>query len=174
MALTKRQKEVLDFMAEFIAENHYGPNFQEIARGMGTASSATIHKHLAALERQGYLKKSFNRSRALETYERRESVSFAPFLDVEGVYALEVRGESMIDEHILEGDCVLVEKTEQARNGEIVVALIDGSETTLKRFYREGGQVRLQPANSAMEPIVVPAERVRIQGRVLAVHRRYN
>ncbi len=102
------------------------------------------------------------------------SVPFAPFLDAEGVYALEIRGESMIDDHILEGDCALVEKTQQARNGEIVVALVDGKETTLQRFYLEGGRVRLQPANSAMEPTVVPAERVRIRGRVLAVHRRYS
>ncbi len=107
------------------------------------------------------------------TSESSASVPFAQFLDTEGVYALAVRGESMIDEHILEGDSVLIEKTQQARNGEIVAALVDGKETTLKRFYREGGQVRLQPANSAMEPTVVSAERVRIQGRVLAVHRRY-
>ena len=141
---------------------------------MGTASSATIHKHLAALERQGYLKKSFNRSRALETYERRESVSFAPFLDMEGVYALEVRGESMIDEHILEGDCVLVEKTEQARNGEIVVALIDGSETTLKRFYRKAAKFGCSPPTAQWSRSSSRPSGCAFKEECWRVHRRYN
>jgi len=214
MALTKRQKEVLDFLAGFIAENHYSPSFEEIAHGMGLASIATVHKHLSSLEQKGYLKRSFNQSRALdispkyyrelrdnkkkivefprkeqhstplvgtiaagqpiEAFENHDSVSFAPFIDTDGVYALEVRGQSMIDDHIMDGDYVLVEKTQQARNGEIVVALVGGSETTLKRFYLEGSEVRLQPANSEMAPIMVPADQVQIQGRVLAVHRRYN
>lgn len=103
---------------------------------------------------------------------RQKSVPFARFRGADGVYTLRVRGESMIDDHIAEGDSVLVEKTRQAQNGEIVVARVDGNETTLKRFYREGGMVRLQPANSAMQPIVVPSEQVQIEGRVLAVHRR--
>jgi repressor LexA len=101
-------------------------------------------------------------------------LSFAQFAGAKETFALEVRGESMIEDHILDGDYVLVEKTDRARNGEIVVALVDGSETTLKRFYREAeDRVRLQPANSTMNPIVVPAASVEIQGRVLAVHRKY-
>ena len=89
------------------------------------------------------------------------------------VFALQVSGQSMVDDHILDGDYVLIEKTNRAQNGEIVVALVDGTETTLKRFYREGSVVRLQPANATMDPIIVPAEQVAIQGRLMAVHRRY-
>ena len=214
MALTKRQKEVLDFISGFITENEYSPSFEEIAEGLGLASIATVHKHLTALESKGYLNRSFNQSRALElapkyyreqrihrreaerrepnapemplmgviaagqpieAYAGSETLSFQEFAGAKDLYALEVRGESMIDDHIMEGDYVLVEKANEVRNGEIVVALVDGSETTLKRFYREGpDRVRLQPANAAMEPIVLPAETVRVQGRVLAVHRKYS
>ena len=209
MALTRRQKEVLDWIAEFISSNGYSPSFEEIAQGIGLASIATVHKHLTALDSKGYLKRSFNQSRALdlapkyyremrqhrqvfppppetpllgtiaagrpiESYSNPDTLSFADFTGVKDVYALEVRGESMIDDHIMEGDYVLVENTKQVRDGDIVVALVDGSETTLKRFYREGDdQARLQPANQAMEPIVVPLRDLDIQGRVLAVHRRF-
>jgi len=214
MALTRRQREVLDYIAEFISTNEYSPSFEEIAHGMGLASIATVHKHLSALETKGYLIRDFNRSRALdlspkyfkeqkvhdqqarrfdarpsdtpllgtiaagqpiEAFPSNESLSFSDFQGARDVYALEVRGESMIDDHIVEGDYVLVEKTNQVRDGEIVVALVGGDESTLKRFYRESPeQVRLQPANAAMQPILVPAQDVEIQGRVLAVHRRYN
>lgn len=209
MALTRRQKEVLDWIAEFISSNGYSPSFEEIAEGIGLASIATVHKHLTALDSKGYLKRSFNQSRALdlapkyyremrqhkqvfppppetpllgtiaagrqiESYSNPDTLSFADFTGVKDVYALEVRGESMIDDHIMEGDYVLVENTKLVRDGDIVVALIEGSETTLKRFYREGtDQARLQPANQAMEPIVVPLRDLDIQGRVLAVHRRF-
>jgi repressor LexA len=215
MALTKRQKEVLDFIVGFLKENDYGPSFEEIADGMGLASIATVHKHLTALESKGYLKRSFNQSRALElgpkyyrelrlkrqeaahetaappalstpllgtiaagrpieAFPNQESLSFKDFLGAKDVFALEVRGDSMIEDHILEGDYVLVEKTDQYRDGEIVVALVEGSESTLKRFYREpGNKARLQPANAAMKPILVPLSDLQIQGRVLAVHRKY-
>lgn len=214
MALTKKQKHVLDFLAEFIAENHYSPSFEEIARNLNLASVATVHKHLQVLEGKGYLNRSFNRSRALEvtsqyydeiranrrklrfvrnetaslemplvgaiaagqpleTYENFESLSFAPFLSSDNVYALRVHGESMVEDHILDGDYVLIEKTKRAHNGEIVVALVRGTETTLKRFFREGTMVRLQPANMEMDPIIVPAADVEVQGRLLAVHRKY-
>jgi repressor LexA len=110
----------------------------------------------------------------IETYEQPETLAFPEFAGARNVFALEVRGESMIEDHIVEGDYVLVEQTDRVRNGEIVVALVDGAETTLKRFYSEpDGTVRLQPANSAMAPIRVPAGQVAVQGRVLAVHRRY-
>jgi repressor LexA len=215
MALTRRQKEVLDFIVGFLKENEYSPSFEEIAEGMGLASIATVHKHLTALESKGYLKRSFNQSRALElgpkyyreqrlkrqeaaqeslpppvlatpllgtiaagrpieAFPNQESLSFKDFLGAQNVFALEVRGDSMIEDHILEGDYVLVEKTDQYRDGEIVVALVEGSESTLKRFYREpGGKARLQPANAAMDPIIVPLSDLQIQGRVLAVHRKY-
>lgn len=217
MALTRRQKEVLDFIAGFINSKGYSPSFEEIAEGVDLASIATVHKHLTALDAKGYLKRSFNQSRALdvapkyyrelrqqrenagfapgmvaapqaetallgtiaaghpiETFPQPETLSFAEFTGGKDVYALEVRGESMIEDHIMEGDYVLVEKTDRVRNGEIVVALVDGSESTLKRFYREpGDKVRLQPANAAMKPILLPASKVEIQGRVLAVHRKY-
>ena len=212
MALTRRQKEVLDFIADFIAENGYSPSFDEIAGGMGLASVATVHKHISALEQKNYLIKSYNQSRSLElgrkyfterkrmeagmaqaaaagtplmgtiaagrpieSYPQPESLSFADFAGKKNVYALEVRGDSMIDDHIMEGDYVLVEQTDRVRDGDIVVALVEGTESTLKRFYREAGdRARLQPANAAMEPIFVPLSDLQIQGRVLAVHRRYN
>ncbi len=105
--------------------------------------------------------------------ETSESISLHDVVGNRDVFALEVRGDSMRDEHIISGDYVLVERTRIARQGEIVVALVRGSETTLKRFYTEGNQVRLQPANLEMEPIYVPAAQVAIQGRVLGVLRKY-
>ena len=210
MALTARQKQVLDFIADFIEQKGYSPSYEEMARGLGLASLATVHKHVTALEERGYLKRAYNQSRSLDvakdylTDRRRvrteaaqdalevpllgriaagapvESVAadaklnFGDFIGHEGTFALEVRGDSMIDDHICSGDFVLIEKTDQVRDGDIVVALVDGMETTLKRFYRESAEaVRLQPANPAMQPIVVPAASLEIQGRVLAVLRRY-
>jgi len=110
----------------------------------------------------------------VEAVAGRERLDFGEFLGQENLFALEVRGDSMIDEHILSGDLVLVESTQEVRDGELVVALVRNSETTLKRFYREPGDMaRLQPANLAMEPIRVPLSELRIQGRVLAVLRKY-
>jgi repressor LexA len=208
MALTARQKQVLDFIADFIEQKGYSPSYEEMARGLSLASLATVHKHVSALEERGYLKRAYNQSRSLDvspeyTEQRRrvrgerealelpllgriaagapvESVAsdaklnFGDFLGHEGTFALEVRGDSMIEDHICSGDFVLVEKTDQVRDGDIVVALVDGMETTLKRFYRESEETaRLQPANAAMQPIVVPTAALDIQGRVLAVLRRY-
>ena len=111
--------------------------------------------------------------RPVEAMEAQESLSLNDIVDNKPVFALEVRGDSMRDDHIVHGDYVLVEKAQTARQGEIVVALVDGSDTTLKRYYLEGDVVRLQPANSEMEPIYVPAGRVAIQGRVLAIVRKF-
>jgi repressor LexA len=105
--------------------------------------------------------------------EQREVLNFADFAGNGNTFALEVRGNSMIDDHICDGDMILLERVSQARDGDIVVALVSGSETTLKRFYREGDTVRLQPANAALKPIIVPAREVQIQGRLLAVLRKY-
>lgn len=206
MALTKRQKEVLDFIAGFVDENGYCPSYEEIARGLDLASLATVHKHISVLEAKSYLKRGFNQSRSLElaprymqeqrrtkspmvdipllgriaagmpveAVEQQEVLNFADFAGNGDTFALEVRGHSMIEEHICDGDMILLERVTQARDGDIVVALVAGSETTLKRFYRDpGDMVRLQPANSTLKPIVVPARDVQIQGRLLAVLRKY-
>ena len=111
--------------------------------------------------------------RPIEAVENPETISLADFVRSKEVFVLEVRGESMQDEAILDGDYVLVEKTKNAHNGDIVVALVDGSDATLKRFFREGEHVRLQPSNSTMKPIMVPAAKVEIQGRVIGVLRKY-
>ena len=201
MAVTRRQKEVLDFLEGFVARNGYSPSFEEIARGMGLKSLATVHKHITNLENKGLLDRVHNRSRSIdvlppgtrtrssdrlplagriaagrpvESSEATESISLFDVVGNRDVFALEVRGDSMRDEHIISGDYVLVERTRTARQGEIVVALVQGSETTLKRFYSEGNVVRLQPANIEMEPIYVPASQVAIQGRVLGVLRKYH
>lgn len=209
MALTRRQKELMDFVAKFIEQNGYSPSYEEIASGMKLASLATVHKHVQALEAKHYLRRSHNHSRSLEIGERffqeeqarkpqaaadlsipllgriaagvpvealenREALQFSDFVGNEGTFALEVRGDSMIEDHICSGDYVLVEKANSVRDGEIVVALVDQMETTLKRYFRESsGQIRLQPANSAMQPIYVDPAQLEIQGRVLAVMRKY-
>jgi repressor LexA len=207
MALTRRQKEVLDFIASYQVEFGYSPSYEEIARGLELASIATVHKHISALQTKNYLHRSHNQSRSIdvaprylqeqrrnrfeasleipvlgsiaagqpvETYDDKATVSFADFVGQKDTYALRVRGNSMIEDHICEGDMILVENTPNAREGDIVVALVGGSETTLKRFYREpGNMVRLQPANASMSPIRVPASDVQIQGRLLAVLRKY-
>ncbi len=200
MAITRRQKEVLDFISGFVQRNGYSPSFEEIARGLDLRSLATVHKHITNLQNKGLLARSHNRSRSLdvlpprtkgrsidrlplvgriaagypvEAMETAESISLGDIIGNREVFALQVRGESMRDEHIVDGDYVLVERTSTARSGEIVVALVRGAETTLKRYYPEGPLVRLQPANPEMEPIFVPAAQVSIQGRVLGMLRKY-
>src|SRR5246127_5068118 len=193
MALTKRQKQVLDFIANFVEKEGYCPSYEEIARGLDLASLATVHKHISVLEGKNYLKRGFNQSRSLEltpkyvqeqrrtrpamaeipmlgriaagmpveAVEQREVLNFADFAGDGNTFALEVRGNSMIDDHICDGDMILLERVTQARDGDIVVALVSGSEATLKRFYREAGDmVRLQPANATLKPIVVPGREV--------------
>jgi repressor LexA len=199
MAMTRRQKEVLDFIGGFVQRNGYSPSFEEIARGLKLSSLATVHKHVNNLQNKGLLQRAHNRSRSIdvlpaksktrgerlpllgriaagqpvESVATSESISLSDITGNREVYALQVRGESMCDEHIVDGDYVIVESTKTARQGEIVVALVDGSETTLKRYYREGERIRLQPSNHEMAPIYVPAGAVTIQGRVLGMLRRY-
>ena len=206
MAITKRQRQVYDFIAEFVQKNQYSPSFEEIGDGLGLSSLATVHKHITNLEKKGLLNRDYNRSRSIdllqpkgrlkasmavnsgtmvplmgriaagqpiEAIERSETISLADFTRSKDVFALEVRGESMQDEHILDGDYVLVEKTKTAHNGDIVVALVEGSDATLKRLYREGENIRLQPSNARMKPIIVPAKDVEVQGRVIGVLRKY-
>jgi repressor LexA len=208
MALTRRQREVYEFISSFVAQHGYSPSFEEIGKGLGLSSLATVHKHISNLEKKGLLKRDYNRSRSIdvlaprgslkkamvaaaaasnslplvgriaagrpvETFEQPESISLGDITRSKEVFVLEVRGDSMQDEHIVDGDYVLVEKTASARNGEIVVALVDGSDTTLKRIYKEGETIRLQPSNAAMKPIMVPAANVAVQGRVIGVLRKY-
>ena len=208
MALTRRQKQVYDFISSFVDKNGYSPSYEEIAEGMGLSSLATVHKHISNLEEKQLLRRDYNRSRSidllrprgrmkqslavaaeasmslplmgriaagrpLEAVENPESISLADFTRSKEVYVLQVKGESMQDEHILDGDYVLVEKSDSARDGEIVVALVDGSEATLKRIYVEGSRIRLQPSNATMQPIMVPAASVQVQGRVIGVLRKY-
>jgi repressor LexA len=210
MALTRRQKQVYDFLSQFVEQHGYSPSFEEIGEGLGLSSLATVHKHVSNLEEKGLLKRDYNRSRSidllkprgrmkqaltgaaavgngmmlplmgriaagrpLEAMENPETISLADFTRSKDVYVLQVTGESMQDEHIVDGDYVLVEKTNTARDGEIVVALVNGSDATLKRIFREGEKIRLQPSNSTMQPIVVPAATVQIQGRVIGVLRKY-
>jgi repressor LexA len=201
MAVTRRQKEILDFLSSFVSRNGYSPSFEEIARGMGLKSLATVHKHITNLEKKGLLDRVHNRSRSIdllppgtrtratdslplagriaaglpvEAMETPETISLHDVVGNRDVFALEVRGDSMRDEHIIDGDFVLVERTRTARQGEIIVALVHGAETTLKRFYPEGSLIRLQPSNAEMDPIYVPASQVAIQGRVLGVLRKYH
>ena len=208
MAITRRQRELYDFISRFVAEKGYSPSFEEIAEGLRLNSLATVHKHVTNLEKKGLLTRDYNRSRSIdlvapkgklkqsmavntglvlpvlgriaagrpiEAVEQRDgnTISLADFVRSKEVFVLEVRGESMQDEHIMDGDYVLVEKTRVARNGELVVALVNGEETTLKRLYREGETVRLQPSNASMQPIIVPATGVELQGKVIGVLRKY-
>ena len=207
MALTRRQRQVYDFIAGFVQSHGYSPSFEEIGDGLGLSSLATVHKHISNLEKKGLLRRDYNRSRSIDVLPPRgrmkqtmaamappltlpllgriaagqpieavanpESISLNDFTSAKDVFVLQVRGDSMQDEAILDGDYVLVEKAQTARNGEIVVALVDGSDTTLKRFYKEGDRIRLQPSNAAMQPIVVAAAAVQLQGRVIGVLRKY-
>ena len=207
MALTKRQKEVLDHLVSFLNKHGYSPSFEEIARSLKLTSLATVHKHITTLEKKGFLRRGYNQSRSievlqlpkpvreqvierhlvelplagriaaglpLEAVEEKETLSLGDFTRGGNSFVLQVKGNSMVEDHILDGDFIVVEQTQVANPGEIVVALVGGEEATLKRFYREsGGKVRLQPANSEMQPIVVPAGDVKIQGRVIGVLRKY-
>jgi repressor LexA len=200
MAVTRRQKEVLDFISGFVQRNGYSPSFEEIAHGLSLKSLATVHKHITNLQQKGLLQRAHNRSRSidvlppkaksrpgdrlplagriaaglpLESIETTETISLGDIVGNREVFVLQVKGDSMRDEHIVDGDYVFVEQVSTAHEGDIVVALVRGSETTLKRYYVEGSLVRLQPSNADMNPIFVPASQVTIQGRVLGVMRKY-
>jgi len=199
VALTRRQREIYDYVREFIQARGYSPSLEEIGEKFGLTSVATVHKHVQHLVEKGWLRKSWNRSRSVEPVERESSGAIelpllgvvaagAPIEAIVGnetievpeslvgkrdTYVLRVRGDSMIDEQIRDGDLVIVEDRRTADNGETVVALLQGTEVTLKKLYREHGHVRLQPANPAIKPIIVPPEQVQVQGVVIGVMRRY-
>ncbi len=200
MALTRRQREVLDVIREFIHEHGYSPSLEEIGGALGLSSVATVHKHVSHLVDKGYVRRGWNQNRSIELVDA--SATGAVLLPMMGTiaagqpleaiptsetiavpadmvasqgrtYVLRVQGDSMIDEQIRDGDFVVVNERNTASDGETVVALIEGSDATLKTLYHEGRQIRLQPANPTMQPIVVPARDVRIQGVVVGVIRKY-
>lgn len=211
MYLTRRQREVFEFIRGFIDKNSYSPSLEEIATGLELSSLATVHKHLTNLAEKGLIRRHWNRGRGieivseidtpnmvrmeldaafrlpikgtvaagvpLETYETHDDTLSVPsdmIRDAESTFVLRVRGESMIEDGIHEGDLIIVERTKNARNGQVVVALVNGFETTVKRFYNEGSAIRLQPANSTMEPIYAMPKDVEIQGVLVGLIRRYN
>ena len=200
MALTRRQREIYDFIRSFVADNGYSPSLEEIGAHFNLSSVATVHKHVQHLVEKRFLRKAWNRSRSVEPLEPPSSGTVSlPLLGVvaagtpiEAVevaesfevpaelvprggrsYVLRVRGDSMIDEQIRDGDYVVVENRSDAEDGETVVALIRGEEATLKKLYRQGPMVRLQPANEKLEALAIPARDVEIQGVVCGLVRRY-
>jgi repressor LexA len=198
--LTKRQREILDYLNDFIQQHGYAPSLEEIGRRFQLSSLATVHKHLTNLQEKGFIRRAWNRSRSVELVPTRTSgrsvelpllgyvAAGQPIEAIAGsetiavpddlvgkrdTYVLRVRGESMIDEQIRDGDFVIIEDRKTADNGEMVIALLKGHDVTLKKFYRENGHVRLQPANPTMKPLVVAADDVTIQGVVIGVMRKY-
>lgn len=204
-ALTRRQREVLDFVVRFVGENGYSPSLEEIASAFDLSSVATVHKHVKHLVDKGYLRKAWNRSRSVEPVQTgggsasvelpvlgavaagrpieaievevgaAETVSVPASMTARGRdhYVLRVRGDSMIEDQICDGDLVVIESRREARNGETVVALVDGEEATLKRFYRAGAQVKLVPANQSMAPMEYHASQVEIRGIVRGLIREF-
>ncbi len=193
MTLTKRQSEILEYLRSHIVDRGYAPSFEEIAEKFEFASLATVHEHLTNLERKGYIKRQYNESRSIEVMPPRgtSKATEIPLLGrvaagfpIESLmqdesiavpddmlprrgpnYALKVAGSSMIEEHICDGDFVVVHGRQAAENGEMVIALVNGSEATVKKFYREaGGWIRLQPANATMQPLRSQERDVLIQG----------
>ena len=202
MPVTRRQREILDFISAHLDDKGYAPSFEEIARQFGFHSLATVHEHLTNLERKGYIRRAHNESRAIEIVppKGQTGATELPLLGlvaagqpIEAItgndtiavpdelvprrgrsYVLKVRGDSMIDEHIKDGDFVVVQERNQADSGQTVVALVHGAGATVKRFYREpGGWIRLQPANPAMQPLRVNERDVIVQGVVVGVIRKY-
>lgn len=204
MAITlyKRQRQILDYIAQYIQKNGYSPTLKEIAGAIGVSSLATVHEHLQALERKHVIKKHTGTVRGIELVDRTflkitDSVDL-PFMgfiaagrpiephdDADATfkvspelitgkrraYVLQVKGQSMIEDHIDDGDYVVLEETQDIHDGDIVVALLDNGLATLKRFYKEVTRVRLEPANSNMSPIY--ATNVQIQGRVVGLIRKF-
>lgn len=202
MPLTKRQREILTYLTTSSEQNGFAPSFEEIAEHFDYNSLATVHEHLTNLERKGYIKRSYNESRAIEILPSEATPrsvalpllgSVAAGMPIEALesnetfcvpdsmvgrsgnhYVLRVRGNSMVDEQIKDGDFVVVNQRERADNGEMVIALVNGTSATVKKYYRErDGRIRLQPANDAMQPIYVHENDITIQGIVVGVMRRY-
>ena len=201
MALTRRQREVLDVIRDFIARNGYSPSLEEIGGSLGLSSVATVHKHVSHLVEKGLVRRVWNQNRSIELVNGEaggramdlplvgtiaagtplEAIPTSETITVPAdmvsgrgrTFVLRIQGESMTGEHIRDGDYVIIEERQTARDGETVVALVDGSDATLKRFFRDGATVRLQPAHPTMAPIVVAADRVHVQGVVVGLIRKY-
>ena len=198
--LTKRQREVLNYLNDFIQQQGYAPSLEEIGQRFGLSSLATVHKHLTNLESKGFIRRSWNKSRSVEIIPTKhgaqsreldlmgyvaagqpieavatlESIAVPEMLVGKNrAYVLRVRGDSMIDEQIRDGDFVIVEDRKTVENGEMVIALLNNTEVTLKMLFREDGGVRLQPANRKMEPLIIKSADLRIQGVVVGIMRRY-
>ncbi|MFZ2664285.1 MAG: transcriptional repressor LexA [Patescibacteria group bacterium] len=206
VTLYKKQKQILDFISQYIQINGYSPTLQEIADSMNLSSLATVHEHLQALERKGIIKRYEGAVRGIEIVDVSVNANLSaielpligyiaagePIEAIENplatvmvspdmvskskrCFVLQVKGSSMINEGIMDGDFVVLKQQETADNGQIVVALIDDGFATLKSFYKEkNGKIRLQPANDNMDPIIVDANSVKIQGVVTGIVRRYN
>lgn len=200
MTLTKRQKEILDYISEYSDSRGYAPTLREICDRFALSSVATAHKHLAHLIDKGFLARTPHVSRSLtavgigaragaaevpllgliaagqpvEAVEQSETISIPEDMLGRGrTYVLQVKGNSMIEDQIRDGDFVIVEERSAPQNGETVVALLNGEDVTLKKYYREGERIRLQPANSEMEPIYVSERELFIQGVVIGILRKY-
>ena len=195
--LTRRQKEVLDFIVTFQREHGYSPSLEEIARHFGLSAVSTVHEHVANLVRKGFLRRGWNRARSIEAFGSSVAIelplvgSVAAGLPIEALevpegvsvpaelagrgesFVLRVKGDSMVGEGILDGDLIVVEKVERVENGALAVVLIRGEEATVKRFYQETNMVRLRPSNPAMEDILLPADEVEVRGRVVGLIRNY-
>lgn len=202
MGLTPRQAEILAYIDQYTEIQGYAPTLQEIGERFGLSSVATVHKHISHLIEKGYLKRGRrNTSRDLEVIDQRSEQprlvripllgTVAAGLPIEALeeheevvlpeewlgrgrtFALRVRGDSMIEEQIRDGDTVVVESREMARNGETVIALVDGDSVTVKQYHRKGATIRLQPANPSVPVMEYPEDRVQVQGVVIGVLRRF-
>jgi repressor LexA len=194
-SLTPRQKEIYEFLKEKIQSRGYGPTVREIGAAFQISSPNGVMCHLKALEKKGLISRESHMSRAIqlsepisrmslplagriaagqpiEAVEQDDYIDFTPMFDADDRFLLRVTGQSMIEDHIADGDYVVVRRTKTCRDGDIVAALVDGSDATLKRFYREPNRIRLEPANSSMQPIY--SDRVDILGVVIGVIRRYS
>jgi repressor LexA len=200
MFLTKRQKQIFDYIQAYLTRHGYAPTLEEIGAQFKLSSLATVHKHLSNLEEKGLIRRTWNHSRAIELVSQRKEARAVevPLLGRvaagrpiealeqddtialpeelirrDNTYVLRVAGNSMVDDGIWDGDYIVVEERSTAENGETVIATVAGA-ATVKRFYREkGGKIRLQPANEKMEPIIVRASDLEIRGVVVAVMRKY-
>src|SRR3990167_4493269 len=205
IVLYKRQRQILDFISQYIQRNGYSPTLQEIAQALGVSSLATVHEHLETMQKKGVIKRREGSVRGIEISDKdmaqrsqtpasvelpvlgfiAAGAPIEPYTDPNAVlgipptmvspkkraFVLQVKGDSMIDAGILDRDFVIIEQTEEAKNGEVVVALLDNGFATLKRYFKEATRIRLEPANSSMSPIFTT--KVRIQGKCVGVIRRY-
>jgi len=198
--LTRRQHEILGFLKNYISKHGYSPTFQEIAEHFKFSSKGTVYKHLLNLKEKGFIKKCWNKSRSIELTSDIAEMAIVklPLLGyvkagqpIEAIteyntiavpsdlvrkgrhYVLRVKGDSMIEEHIRDGDFVIVKEQQAAENGEVVIALVRGTEVTIKNFYRENEYIRLQPANANLEPLILQEESVAIQGVVVGILRKF-